>query len=372
MTLYRTISIEMQPNNLILEHIQTSKLSTSHPCQFQTVENPVREVMKFIFCLLFLIASISPSFADQSLGVTNLDVPRGDRDRPLQLSLWYPGNSGTPLIVAGNAVFLGTAAVRNAPVAGQQLPLVLISHGGLRSAADTGAWLSAKLAEYGFLAVEINGPRPDTAKQAVNELWHRPNDVSRALDAILSDPDWSSHVDQKRISVVGFALGGTAALMLAGGAFETQSFIQSCDAPDGGPDCAWYRAQNVSPGTVDVEELAVPRHDPRVSSVVAIAPEYFDAFSDGLQSIDMPTLLVSLDSNNGPHAPAPTDVVAQTTIPNASIFDGFQACTPAGPKILADDDGDPALCGISAELRRSVHSEISNIILSFLTEGHTE
>lgn len=332
----------------------------------------MRKLVKSVFCFLFLAAYASSSVADQSLGMTSLDVAGGDHERPLQLSLWYPAEGGTPSPVGGNAVFLGTNAVRNAPTTGEKHPLVLISHGGLRSAADSGAWLSAKLAESGFLTIEVNAPRPGSAKQAVNEFWRRPNDVSRALDAILSDPDWAAHIDQSRISVVGFALSGTAALMLAGAAFEPQSFIQSCDTPGGGPDCTWFEAQKISLGTVDVEALALPRYDPRINSVVAIAPEYLEMFLDGLPSINTPTLLVSLGSDNGLPALAPTHVVAQTTISNATIFDGFQACTAAGPAILADDGGDPALCGVSAEVRKGMHSEISNSILSFLISGHTD
>lgn len=324
--------------------------------------------MKSALCLLLFTSLASPVLADQSLGVTTLDVVDADLSRPLQLSLWYPGQGGPEEIVAGNAVFSGETAVRDASTTEQTLPLVLVSHGGLRSAGDSGAWLSADLARSGSLVVEINGPRPSTAAQALNEIWHRPNDISRALDTVLDDPDWSKRIDMNRITVVGFALGGTAAMMLSGANLDAQSFVQSCDTPYRSPDCGWYEAQNVSLGSVDIEELALSREDPRISLVVAIAPEYIHAFADGLSAINTPTQIVLLGRENDLSGDGPADITV-TAIPDANVSDAFQICTPAGPEILAEDGGDPSLCGPSAQARRDMHTAISNSVLSFLPVG---
>lgn len=323
--------------------------------------------MKLGRCLVLTLACATPVLADPSVGVASLDA--GDPSRPVSLTLWYPAEGGTPEEVGGNAVFLGTPAGRDAPMRAGRFPLALVSHGGLRSAPDSGAWLSAALAQAGFLAVEVDGPPPRTGQEAVNEIWRRPQDVSRALDAVLGDPGWSDHVEPTRISVVGFALGGTAALALAGGGFAAQAYAQSCDAGATGPDCAWFAAQDVAPDAVDPAELAAPRRDPRIGSAVAIEPEYLDAFGGGLAGLAVPALRLVLAGEGGAQESVG---LTQAVVVDASPFDAFPVCTPAGAAILAEEGGDPALCGASAQARRAAQEAIASRVVSFLTEARPE
>ncbi len=341
----------------------TSKVN--HFFQFGTMKNLKARPMKSAIFFSFFIACATPSFAEQSLGVTSIAVTDEAQTRPLNLSLWYPGSGGTQEDAGANAVFTGVIAGRDAMVTEDRLPVVFVSHGGLRSAEDSGAWLTAGLARAGYLAVEVNSPRPTNAATAVDEIWHRPNDVSRSVDAILRDPVWSEHINKDRIFVVGFALGGTAALELAGGNLDLQSYNLSCDEPAQGPDCAWYQSQDVALSAVDQIELAKPRRDTRISSVVAISPEYYDVFSGRQSSVEAPTLVVDLGHDNALPSVTPTDLFTQAPFRDASVFDGFQTCTPAGPEILADDGGDPALCGASTEARQQAHDAILNKIKGF-------
>lgn len=318
--------------------------------------------MKFALLLSLFALSASAACADQTIGVATV-VDR-HADRPLTMTLWYPGTGGTVEVVGGNAVFTGVTAARDAAVAMESLPVVLVSHGGLRSAADSGAWLSAGLARAGYLAVEINAPRATSAAQGVNEIWQRPADVTRALDALTSDPAWSASLDPTRIATVGFALGGTAALALAGGLFDTTAYLQSCTPPHSGPDCGWFAAQGVALTSADGPALASPRRDPRIGSVVAIAPELVDVFADGLSTVAVPSLILSLGA-----AQSGTGAVPQTTLA-ATVFDGFAVCTPAGPDILREDGGDPAICGDSPSARDAAHAAILADVLRFLqTDG---
>lgn len=326
--------------------------------------------MKLGRCLVLTLVCATPVLADSSVGVASLDA--GDRSRPVSLTFWYPAEGGTPENVGGNAVFLGTPAGRDAPMRTGRFPLALVSHGGLRSAPDSGAWLGAALAQAGFVAVEVNGPPPRTGQEAVNEIWRRPQDVSRALDAVLVDPAWSVHVEPTRISVVGFALGGTAALALAGGGFEAQSYGQSCDAGATGPDCAWFAAQDVALDAVEPAQLAALRRDPRIGAAVAIEPEYLDVFGSGLPELAVPTLRLVLAGEGGAQEASESVGLAQAVVPDASAFDAFPVCTPAGAAILAEEGGDPALCGASAQARRAAQAAISGRVVSFLTGARSE
>lgn len=322
--------------------------------------------MKIAWFLALALASASPGAAHADVGVAALHTSGGGPGRPLSLTIWYPAEEGgTPVTVGGNAVFAGTAARRDAPLSAGHFPLVLVSHGGLRSAADSGAWLGAALARSGSIAVEVNGPRPRSAAKAVDEIWRRPDDVRHALDALLAGPRWSGHIDPARISVVGFALGGTAALALAGGSFAPHAFVQACQRPAGGPDCAWYAAHKVSLDAVDEKQLAAPHRDRRIASAVAIDPEYMDVFASGsLAAIRVPVLLVTLgkEAASGRAAGA----LKHARIATATAFDAFPVCTPAGPAILSEGGGEAGLCGTSAADRKRAHATIAAQVISFL------
>ncbi|BCS89433.1 alpha/beta hydrolase family protein [Pseudodesulfovibrio sediminis] len=324
--------------------------------------------MKAIYVLVLLIACAASSAAGQPPGFTHLNSTT-IQGRALELSIWYPVEDGIleAVEVGGNAVFMGAKAALDVPFSGGTYPLVLVKHGGLRSANDSGSWLCAPLARVGFIVVEINGQRPDNAASATNEIWQRPNDISRALDLLTALPKWAEHIDRSKIFVVGFALGGTAALAISGGQFDVQRYIHSCD--DGnihGPDCAWYAAQNVPLSQVDQKQLAVPRHDPRIAAAVTINPEYTKTFVDGAAAIDIPTLLIYLGNKGQPNDVIRGPSIQEVTVPAANIFDGFSICTGDGSKILFAEGGDPRICGTSEKTRESIHRWVVGKIKAFL------
>jgi len=260
---------------------------------------------------------------------------------------------------------MGRPAYRDAPAAPGTFPLVLLSHGGLRSAPNSGAWLGEELADAGFMVVEVNGPRPRSADEAVDEIWRRPQDISHALDRILDDPGWSAVVDETRIAVAGYALGGTAALALAGGEFDADAFVRTCELFDNGPDCAWYAGHGVSLTSVDEEALERSHRDPRINAAIAIDPEYVGVvLPHGLRSSDADVLMVGFDDNDPSVIQDHDWRVALITA--ATRCDAFPVCTERGGEILAEEGGDTALCDDDPADRSRIHSEIANHIVSFL------
>lgn len=309
----------------------------------------------FLVALLFA----TPCIAEPYIGVRTLAADRGDGPGRLSLSVWYPAEDGGSLEnVGGNAVFAGQPTYRDATMAPGPYPLVLLSHGGLRSVADSGAWLSGRLAEEGFVVVEVNGPRPDGAVGAVDEIWRRPQDVSLALDRILQDLTLSAVIDATRIAVVGHALGGTAALALIGGRLDADAFASACAAEADGPDCAWYAAQDVSLADVDREMLEHGHRDTRISAAIAIDPEYAGVFlAPSLTDHGADIRVIWLSA---PDRPEFVDTgLPQAVIENATVYDAFGLCTPKGKYILAEDGGDVSLCDADAAERAHIHDEIA-------------
>lgn len=135
--------------------------------------------MKFGLSLALILVA-GPSLGQTVPGLAHLRDTSEDA-RPLSVSIWYPSEEKASGTVGGTPVFVGVAAAPNAEFTQSALPLVVVSHGGLRSATDSGAWLSSSIARAGFVVAEINAPRPDNAAVALNEIWQRPQDISRAI-----------------------------------------------------------------------------------------------------------------------------------------------------------------------------------------------
>lgn len=323
--------------------------------------------MKFGISLALILAA-GPCLAETSAGVAHLR-DTSVAERPLSLSIWYPSEEEASGIIGGNPVFEGTLAAPDAPFTEGALPLVVLSHGGLRSATDSGAWLSSSVARAGYVVVEVNAPRPVDATLALNEIWRRPQDIRRAINLVLADETWGPRIDESKISVAGFALGATAALSVAGADMDTADYMSSCAAngTTEGPDCGWFAAQGVGLSETSPEGLAGLVRDPRVTSVIAVNPEYLNALSappDGMR-----ILRISLGKSEDMPSVSQLDQVV--VIPGASAFDAFAVCTVSGPEILIEEDGDSSLCGVSAVARQTVHQELAETITSFLS-GHIE
>jgi len=321
--------------------------------------------MKFGISLALVLAA-APCLAETAAGVAHLRDTSMD-ERPLSLSIWYPSEEQPTSTIGGNPVFEGASAVPDAPFPEDEFPLVVLSHGGLRSATDSGAWLNSSIARAGYVVVEVNAPRPDNAAIALNEIWRRPQDISRAIDLVLADETWGPRIDGSKVSVAGFALGATAAPSVAGVKKDAERYMRSCaaDSVREAPDCGWYAAQGVELSETNPEGLAGLARDPRITSVIAVNPEYLAAL--GAPPADVSMLRITLGNPDGT---SNGDQIAQSVaIPGASVFDAFAVCTVAGPDILIEEDGDSSLCGASTETRQAIHEEISEAIISFLKGG---
>ncbi|WP_353473679.1 hypothetical protein PVT71_06445 [Salipiger sp. H15] len=315
----------------------------------------------------------TPGFAEgdkTGVGVSDMIRPDANFGRGVSMTIWYPAQTGggASELVGRNAVFEGTPAQREASPMPGKLPLVLLSHGGRRSSEDSGAWLAARLAEGGYIVAEVSGQRPRDPATALGEIWRRPAELGQALDLLLSDPDWQMRIDESRVAVAGVALGGTAAMMLAGGMIDEAAYVRNCFTAHPSTDCDWFASGGIDPASVDPQALTLPRRDPRVRAVMAVAPEYLAEFrTDSLAPQAASVRIFGLDQP----LPGEARVAAQTGIEvvpleGADPYDFFARCTPNGAKLLEEEGGDPELCASSADERRAVHDQLADGALDFL------
>jgi predicted dienelactone hydrolase len=337
--------------------------------------------MRSVIAAIAMVSTLVPSArAEGPVGVTSIPVTAPDSGRELTVTVWYPAKpGGKPILIGDNAVFEGVEGHQDAPIADGELPTVLISHGGLRSARNLSAWIGSALAAQGFVAAAVEGPRlgPDEAREAVTEIRERPADLSAALTVLVEDPAWTKHLDPDAIAALGFSLGGTSVLSLAGGRLDADDFRRSCD-PDGhGIDCAWFQANGVDLGSIDVSGLGRSHHDPRLGAAIVVDPELSTSFAaQSLAELAIPVTIVNLGRPGTipPGLDASTLAgasprIAYTTLPDATRFSAFGLCKPKGAAILKEEGGDDAMCRDGAgETRKGIHRELSALIIDRLRE----
>lgn len=333
--------------------------------------------MKFRLVLSLIVLLGSPPVLGAEtlhpVGIRSLKAPESERRAALEIAAWYPaGTGGTLELVGDNAVFEGVPARRDAAVASGSFPVILLGHGGLRAAPHLGAWIASRLAARGFVVLAPRSPDPADlkAENSVRELWLRPADLSTALTFVEQDLAFAGAIDEGRVGALGFQLGGTSILALAGARIDGRAYARSCDEGGTGLDCAWFARNGVDLHKVDLEKLERPLLDRRVKAVVAVDPELAATFSTaGLGGIAIPVRLINLGQGAeilpGLGASGLLKSIPRSRydiVPDASRFDAFNPCKPDGAAILRRDGDDEGLCHAGKRPRAQIHEELAAMI----------
>jgi predicted dienelactone hydrolase len=327
-------------------------------------EKVMRRLCPLLIC--FCAAWVAAPSVEAATGFAKISL-NSQSGRPVEVHLWYPTEAQSAATSIGDSpVFEGVDGVVDASIADGRFPLVLISHGGMRSAPGQANWLGAYLASKGYVAAIANSTRlgPRDARQAPDEIWRRPGDLLSVLTLLSKDPTWSPHIDNDKIAAVGFFLGGTSGLMLAGGRIDPDLYAASCDGEGISVDCAWYADLGVDPHDFDSAQLSVARMSQLVKVLVVFDPELGGVFaSDSLQAINIPVTILNLGPAESVHPALRADALAARipgarydSLSGATHFSAFAVCNPNGAAILVEDGDDGALCmepdGVS---RAAVH-----------------
>jgi predicted dienelactone hydrolase len=152
----------------------------------------------------------------QAAGLRSIDVP-ADPDGPaLKGAMWYPCSEPLGEIVLGGRTVPG---VKDCPISGDKLPLVVVSHGNGGSFVnfpDT----AETLADAGFIVVAINHPGDNSVDASrvadLSVFVERPTDIRRLIDFMLRASPASPKIDPEHIGFFGFSAGGYTGLVLIG------------------------------------------------------------------------------------------------------------------------------------------------------------
>ena len=170
---------------------------------------------KYFACALVLCCLVSPA---EAAGIQLIDSGAG-----LAGAIWYPC-VGEPKDVAlgklAPPVDIALPGVKNCPVVGAKLPLVIFSHG-------RGGWFGGHndtaeaLANAGFVVAAVNHPgdsgSDSSQRDSLSVLASRPADMIRLLDFMLSSWKDRAAIDPTKVGFFGFSAGAYTGLVLAGG-----------------------------------------------------------------------------------------------------------------------------------------------------------
>ena len=224
-----------------------------------------------------------------TVGFARLVVPDG-RNPPIEIGIWYPAalpSRPTPI-----GLFVQDLAP-DAPVAGEHLPLVVLSHGNGGEFTGHGDTAFA-LAAAGFAAVALTHTGDNTRDQSrALDLPDRVRQLSVVITYMVSA--WPAHaIDASRIGAFGFSTGGFTVLAAAGGDPALSRIGPHCAAHPDFYDCQLMKRHEHQVGE---HQVGGPvewhfTHDARIRAISVAAPALGFAFTpEGLRAVAIPVQL---------------------------------------------------------------------------------
>jgi predicted dienelactone hydrolase len=298
-------------------------------------------------------------------GFMVLREPRADGQAPVEVGIWYPTDAKPAFMALGS---WGHTVAAGAPVAGEHLPLIVMSHGNggfFGGHADT----AQALAEAGFVVAALTHPGDNYKDQSrASAMSDRPAALSALIGWMLESSPLKAKLDPARVGAFGFSSGGFTVLAAAGGEPDLSKVLAHCQAHPANYDC-----QLTARIPIPADALTAPWiHDPRIKAVVSAAPALGFTFgADGLSGITAPVQLWKAADDEI----LPGDDYAEAVhrnlsrphdyrvVPGARHFDFLTPCDTAPP------GGAQALCASAPGFdRRAFHRTFNAAVTQFFTD----
>ncbi|MBR1086003.1 prolyl oligopeptidase family serine peptidase [Bradyrhizobium manausense] len=232
--------------------------------------------MRTVFWLLvaFLLCSVSSAEA--------AGIQLFNHGPNLSGAIWYPCQAQPRDVELGDlgmGVDYGLVGVKDCPVIGTKLPLIIFSH-GYRGWFGGHHDSATALADAGFVVAAINHSGDngnDTSRSdELSSFLSRPADLVRLLDFVLKDWKDKAVVDSSKIGLFGFSKGGYTGLALIGVAPDFARVARGCT--DTSKFCEQLRSGNIP----------VPTQDARIRAAVIAEPPSGFFTKDNLSAIRIP------------------------------------------------------------------------------------
>src|SRR5215470_7055887 len=305
--------------------------------------------------LLLCMAPAATAAAPWNVGYRTVDVHEARTGESVAVALWYPTPAApAPLFVTGalslcrlpaivcRRIAYEMPAAKNAPVAAGAFGAIVISHGA-GGMALLHRDLAIALASQGYVVAAPTHPRGKGNDVSGIGVWvGRPRQVSRVIDAVLEDGMLAPHIERERIGVVGHSNGGYTALAVAGAKPNTSAVTAHCrEHPDDAKFCSYggAAAREADREVGDLPEL----RDPRVRSIVVMAPNAARFTDDALATVTVPVLVYGAEKDDLTRVRYHAERLARTlpqaecvVVTGAGHF-SFVASFPTALKIVAGE-----------------------------------
>lgn len=337
-------------------------------------------ILRFLLCLLLLaLPTVGQAASAFYPGFKTLGVWQEEQNLRMDINVWYP-SIRRPSDVAYGPWALQVA--RNGREVEGRFPLILLSHdstGSRFSHHET----AALLARSGFVvaAPTHNGDNANDMPSlfTLRQIMDRVGQLRATLGVLLKHADIGHSIDADRVAVLGFGVGGTAALMLGGALPQPQGWEGYCaKAGPADPYCSTWATPRM---TALVKQLPLKKSeaDQRVRAVAAVAPAYGMLFTAEAMRYFYPPLLLVNAAGDRINKPAlhVENIRANTakapwyiSIPGIDGAGLMSACPPALQKDIPD------LCGAATDserrrAHRDLNSALSQFFLDTLGDSHS-
>jgi predicted dienelactone hydrolase len=309
---------------------------------------------------ILTLALLFPATLAQAAGFRFIEVPAGAEGTvPLTGAMWSPCSQPPTEVDLGDITLPG---VKDCPIAGDKLPLVVISHG--RGGSFVGHHdIAETLADAGFVVAAINHPG-DTASDLsrsddLSVFIERPTEIKRLIDFIIGASPAASKLDPDRIGLFGFSRGGYTGLVLVGANPDWTLATAYCK----------QSSSNICEQIHRKEYPAQPlTHDLRTKAAVIVDPLALLFTADSLQGIKVPIQLWASERGGDgvtPHMVAAVDSGLPVNheyhvVPNSGHFAFLAPCSPASAKAK------PELCTDAPGFDRvAFHKQLDADVLAF-------
>lgn len=321
-----------------------------------------------LFAMLIVVIAWMASPKAEAAGFRFIDIPADENGPALTGAVWSPCLETPTEIRLRQAMIVAT---RNCPIAGDRLPMIVMSHG-------SGGWFAAHrdtaaaLADAGFVVAAIDHPGDNAADRSridtLSILIDRPTDIRRLIDYMLDAWPESAKLDRRRIGFFGFSRGAYTGLVIAGGRLDILGMASLCSEGFIDGMCA-----EIEQGKIPTQR---PVADPRVGAAVLADLELGRTFTlYGLKDVTVPIQLWASERGGDGVLREDNEAIDENlpTLPDYRIVLGaghfafIAPCSAEAAKAL------PEICTDAGVFDRAAfHREFNEAVVAFFRRGLSE